>query len=194
MTFMRNFGRCSAAIATLSVLSFSAAAQTSLNWQLEAPVQRPPPREASAMTYDPVHQQIVLFGGYNTAHLNDTWTYDGTTWTQRFPAASPPPRAAGRMAFDVPTQRVILFGGFNGAYLGDTWLWDGANWTPSLSLKGKWHSGSNSFCYVAASSCWIFLLKKSCSDLSVANSRALRKCRSAVSRWFKSASNSPSTV
>jgi hypothetical protein len=104
-----------------------------LNWQLESPAQMPSPREASAMTYDPAHQQIVLFGGYGTAHMNDTWTYDGTSWTQHFPATSPPPRAAGRMAFDVPTQRVILFGGFNGAYLGDTWVWDGTNWTPSTS-------------------------------------------------------------
>jgi hypothetical protein len=88
------------------------------------------------MAYDAAHQQIVLFGGFGASgHLNETWTYDGTTWTLRNPTTSPPVRAAGRMAFDVPTQRVILFGGFhyNGVYLGDTWLWDGTNWTQSTS-------------------------------------------------------------
>ncbi len=26
--------------------------------------------------------QVVLFGGYGGNYLNDTWTFDGSSWTQ----------------------------------------------------------------------------------------------------------------
>ena len=59
-------------------------------------------------------------------YLNDTWTFDGVTWTQVATNTPPPARAAAQMAYDSVTQKVVLFGGFDGAnYLGDTWLWDG---------------------------------------------------------------------
>ena len=44
------------------------------------------------MAYDPVTGQLVLFGGYRVGgdiDFNDTWTYDGTTWTEQSPATSP---------------------------------------------------------------------------------------------------------
>ena len=67
-----------------------------------------------------------MFGGDNgTTYLNDTWTFDGVTWTQIATKTPPPARAAAQMAYDSATHEVVLFGGFNGNYLGDTWLWDG---------------------------------------------------------------------
>ena len=78
--------------------------------------------------------QVVLFGGYNgTSYLNDTWTWDGTTWTED----SGPARAArayASMAEDTGyadgTGALVLFGGYNGtSYLGDTWTYTTAGWT-----------------------------------------------------------------
>ena len=68
-----------------------------------------------------------MFGGFDgTGYLNDTWTFDGVTWTQVAVSHSPPVRAAAQMAYDSITRKVVLFGGYNGTnYLGDTWLWDG---------------------------------------------------------------------
>jgi hypothetical protein len=62
---------------------------------------------------------------------NDTWTWDGTTWTKQQPAANPPPRADASMAYDTLRGVVVLFGGntANGAQLDDTWTWDGRTWT-----------------------------------------------------------------
>ena len=61
----------------------------------------PPGRGYHAMAYDAVRQRVVLFGGSNTnTILNDTWEYDGTTWTQRTPATSPSARGAHAMAYD----------------------------------------------------------------------------------------------
>jgi hypothetical protein len=89
---------------------------------------------AHAMAYDPDSQKVVIFGGYDDAgtHLDETWTFDGRTWSKEIPSVSPPPRAAGSMAYDSVTQKVVMFGGFNGtSYLGDTWSWDGgvSSWT-----------------------------------------------------------------
>jgi len=64
-------------------------------------------------------------------YLNDTWTFDGTSWSRVQTPLSPPARAASQMAYDAVIQKVVLFGGYNGRYLGDTWLWDGktSRWT-----------------------------------------------------------------
>src|SRR5260370_12293240 len=62
---------------------------------------------------------------------NDTWTWDGQTWTDRSTQDRPPARRAGLFAFDAARGVAILFGGedFEGKMLDDTWTWDGRNST-----------------------------------------------------------------
>src|SRR5260221_6312709 len=62
---------------------------------------------------------------------NDTWTWDGQTWTDRSTQDRPPARRAGMFAFDAARGVALLFGGedFEGKMLDDTWTWDGRNWT-----------------------------------------------------------------
>ncbi len=85
------------------------------------------------MAYDSATGQLVLFGGYGNGggDLNDTWTWNGTTWTQQFPATSPPARADASMAYDSGTGQLVLFGGYGngGGDLNDTWTWNGTTWT-----------------------------------------------------------------
>jgi hypothetical protein len=89
---------------------------------------RPSARAAASMTFDSVRNEVVVFGGenYNDGELNDTWVWNGTTWTNKTPEASPPSRIWGSMAFDAARGEVVLFGG---RYENDTWTWDGTNWT-----------------------------------------------------------------
>src|SRR5437762_11434056 len=96
-------------------------------WVRLSPATSPPARSYLAMTYDPASGKIVMFGGYDgTGYLNDTWTFDGTTWSQVATPISPPRRAAAQIAYDASTQKVVLFGGYDGTrYLGDTWIWNG---------------------------------------------------------------------
>jgi hypothetical protein len=72
----------------------------------------------------------VLFGGRNVqVHLDDTWEWDGTTWTRASPASSPPSRHTHGMTYDAARQRVVLVGGLTETgHLTDTWEWDGTSW------------------------------------------------------------------
>lgn len=87
-------------------------------------------RNSHGLAYDPVRQQVVLFGGYNGNSMGDTWTWDGTNWTRRFPATSPADRWGHRMVFDAARGEVVLFGGTRSTgRLNDTWVWNGTTWT-----------------------------------------------------------------
>jgi hypothetical protein len=99
-----------------------------VDWAQRFPLNRPLACRGHTLTYDPVRQQILLFGGNTT---NQTWTWDGATWTLRSPAASPPARLWHAAVFDRRQQRVVMFGGYGYSAqnaLADTWEWDGNNW------------------------------------------------------------------
>jgi hypothetical protein len=43
--------------------------------------------------------QVVLFGGYAKANLNDTWMFNGSRWYELTPTTSPTARTAASMAY-----------------------------------------------------------------------------------------------
>ncbi|MFN8483978.1 MAG: kelch repeat-containing protein [Anaerolineae bacterium] len=95
----------------------------------------PAPRVGFALAYDSVRQRVVLFGGHtfvsgNNVFLNDTWEYDGTSWTRINTAASPGARRGFQMVYDAARQRMVIWGGYFGdsVYGNDTWEYDGVNW------------------------------------------------------------------
>jgi cysteine-rich repeat protein len=95
----------------------------------------PPARSHHAMAYDELSGLILLQGGENNlpiARLDDTWQYDGVTWT---PQGNQPllERTSHAMAYDPTRNVVVLFGGERGVlsnkeFLNDTWEWDGVEW------------------------------------------------------------------
>ena len=97
------------------------------------PGHQPPARDYASMAYDSGTGQLVLFGGYDSSSggfLNDTWTWNGTTWTQQSPTTSPPARDFASMAYDSVTGQLVLFGGLGSSgELNDTWTWNGTTWT-----------------------------------------------------------------
>jgi hypothetical protein len=95
-----------------------------------------PGRTQMTMVYDGYHG--VLFGGFGAGSgqvFNDTWTWNGTTWTKQAPATSPFGRFNAKAAF-VTGVGTVMFGGFggagNGVYLLETWIWDGNGLTWTL--------------------------------------------------------------
>ena len=70
------------------------------------------------MAFDPAGGKVVLFGEeHPEGHIdcygnnNDTWTYDGTTWTRQSPTTSPRGRINAAMAYDPTIGQLVLFGG-----------------------------------------------------------------------------------
>lgn len=98
---------------------------------LNGSTNSPTPRGNFAYAYDQANNRTVMFGGINTGvYMNDTWVYDGATWTLLTPATSPSVRADASMAYDANSGYVLLFGGRDGAISYDeTWKWDGTTWT-----------------------------------------------------------------
>jgi hypothetical protein len=120
----------------------------------------PPAREYAAMAYDPSTRDAVMFGGFGGADieatggqaLDDTWLWNGASWSEATPAHHPSPRAGAVIAWDPKSHRIILLGGvgdscnlissapFGGgggpenpgagcAQLTDAWAWNGIDWT-----------------------------------------------------------------
>ena len=111
-------------------LAFPVLLDPSFEVTLWEQISTPPTRELHGMAYDAGRGRVVVFGGYAGGALNDTWTWDGTTWTQA-PSNAPPARSEHALAYDPVHDRVVLFGGNGQAGpLGDTWTWDGTTWTP----------------------------------------------------------------
>jgi N-acetylneuraminic acid mutarotase len=76
---------------------------------------------------------VVLFGGYGAAaSLNDTWTFNGSTWTE-ITVATPPAARNGHAMATLGGTRAVLFGGYDTVALSDTWIFDGTTWTQSTA-------------------------------------------------------------
>lgn len=109
-------------------------------WSQAAPAANPGPRYQYGACFDSVRGRTVLYGGSTTQLLsppsNQTWEYQGTTWTQVTTAGNPGPRNRPAMCFHTGLGRTVLFGGSDASGLTDsTWLYDGTTWT-QVSIPG----------------------------------------------------------
>ncbi|GAC1332820.1 MAG: hypothetical protein NVSMB17_12410 [Candidatus Dormibacteria bacterium] len=110
------------------------------NWTRLTPAASPSPRFSFGMAYDSALSKVVLFGGDggNTRgnHLNDTWTFDGSTWAMVATGESPAVRYSPAMTYDAARGTILMFGGItcpancpDYVTLDDTWTFDGTRWT-----------------------------------------------------------------
>lgn len=103
-------------------------------WTKRATQSAPPARWTATMAYDVSRTGAVLYGGVDVqtnAFFNDTWTWNGASWSQVTTVASPPGRYFAAMAFDEERSQTVLFGGAVGLGTGvketdDTWTLDSA--------------------------------------------------------------------
>lgn len=97
------------------------------SWHQKHPAASPPGGVWGAMTYDPTHRQLVLFG---SGCPSSTWTWDGTSWTEH-KTTGPVPGWRSALAFDPALGKVLLYGGSGcgAGYNAETWSWDGSSWT-----------------------------------------------------------------
>lgn len=125
---------------TLKALSAGALAQTlggpwavgqgsSAAWQPIAPQGAlPPPRLNHAAIYDPVRDQLVVFGGSGQGgFLNDVWAYsfEDNAWSRRTSAGpAPDPRRTPKPVYDPQGDRMLTYSGQGNGFFNDTWAFD----------------------------------------------------------------------
>jgi hypothetical protein len=84
----------------------------------------------ASMCYDPLNDQILLFGGglaTNPGGGAPTWLYNCTdnVWHRPKLAIEPPLRCNAPIVYDPVTESMIMFGGYDqAAALNDTWAFD----------------------------------------------------------------------
>ena len=83
----------------------------------------PVARNHYGIAYNPLDEQVVLFGGVRQGEqIDDTWVLRGGTWRELDLPLSPSARYGHVMFFDHTRQRMIVFGGYTaGGYPDDTW-------------------------------------------------------------------------
>jgi hypothetical protein len=133
---------------------------SAFNWSKIVPTTVPPPRYGHAMVFDSMRGVTVMFGGYDTDVLNDTWEWDGSNWAQLMPMTNPPGRYQHALAFDSQRGVTVLFGGWAsqmsadcnvasgaGYVCGYTWEWDGQDWTKRSASTSPPARGSHVMAY-----------------------------------------------
>lgn len=124
------------------------------HWGLQA-TSGPSPRYEAAMCYDSGRSVTVLFGGCASGACpnNETWEWNGSTWTQRFPSTSPSARrnVEHAMVYDSARGVTVLFGGSTTGTDPDneTWEWDGSTWTQRFPTTTPTARRSHSMAYDA---------------------------------------------
>lgn len=130
----------------VSVFALFAAGTCAQDWVQAAVSGFSPVRDGATAVFDLARQEVVMFGGASTGAatggLNDTWTWNGATWTQKTPAVQPPTRWLAAMDYDLARNVVVLFGGRIHAgpagpsgMQNDLWEWDGTNWTAVAAIN-----------------------------------------------------------
>ena len=104
----------------------------------------PAGREGQGMAYDSQRNRVVMFGGADIANvLNDTWTWDGSSWTNLNLSPAPSPREGHSMAYNSQTGSILVFGGF-GAPPGPILIpdtWELADSTPTPAVAASYGAG-----------------------------------------------------
>ena len=66
------------------------------SWTKLTPEKSPSARQSGRLTYDPVSNRILLFGGFAGFYLSDTWAWNGSSW-QILPDIGVRRRASGNV-------------------------------------------------------------------------------------------------
>ena len=152
----------------------AAATTTTTDWKHLSPATSPTSRFyiRNMMAYDAATSQLILFGGEGIGPSNETWLWNGTTWTLLSPATSPPARAGANLAFDAASNQLILFGGkgLSATPLSDTWAWNGTTWTNLNPATTPTNRAGAMMAYDPVSSKLVLFGGASTSSLSFINS------------------------
>jgi hypothetical protein len=139
-------GMCYDATASQIVLfggtaGFSTSSETwsfdGTTWTLLAPVASPSGKTGVELVHDPLRGVTVMYGSMSTSFfggpsVDQTWEFDGATWTQVFPTTTPGGLGNYGACFDSLRNRTVLYGGSSNSFFpiaeSGTWEWNGTDW------------------------------------------------------------------
>lgn len=107
------------------------------NWTLLAPANQPTGKTGAELVHDPVRGVSVMYGSMSTSFfggpsVDETWEFDGTTWTEVFPTTTPGGLGNYGACFDSVRTRTVIYGGSANSFFpiaeSGTWEWNGTNW------------------------------------------------------------------
>jgi len=106
-------------------------AYNGVDWVQQNPATSPPARTDNGLAFDPILKAVVLFGGLagpcedcGEGRLNDTWVWNGKSWTQLQPPKNPEPSSGLSFTYDGTTKGMLLFGGWvtDSSFSDSTWV------------------------------------------------------------------------
>jgi hypothetical protein len=131
-------------------------------WSQLHPAVQAPVRDGAAMSIDLIGGGCVLYGGVPSGlgsttsypSVDETWSFDGSSWTQLAPAQTPGGLARFGIATDLGRGRVVVFGGirnvsFANSVSNQTWEWDGVTWQQPTFVNGPEARQRVAMCYSA---------------------------------------------
>lgn len=121
-------------------------------WLVPRGQDNPTARYQASVVYDRARGSIVMFGGHSTSssHLTDeTWRWDGSSWTRLYPTQAPAARAEAASAYDDNAKLTVVFGGTLGSqsFSNETWLWDGTTWSQKTPATKPAARAGSAFAY-----------------------------------------------
>ena len=129
------------------------------DWTQKTPTTKPSARRHHDMAYIG-EDQVLLFGGYDSAYDDETWIYDlsDNTWTQKSPATKPSARTQHAMAY-IGGDQVLFFGGYDGSTgKNDSWVYDLSDntWTQKSPATGPSVRYDHSLAYIGGDQVLLF--------------------------------------
>ncbi|HEX9983331.1 MAG TPA: hypothetical protein VGF69_08705 [Thermoanaerobaculia bacterium] len=123
-------------------------------WTKMTPSSTPGQRYGAQITVDPRTNTTILFGGilYTEnaekkglqVYSDETWEWNGTTWTKLTTTGKPLARENAQFAFDPSTNQIVMYAGWTGYYLSDTWkLAQNRTWTREAELLVRRRAARN---------------------------------------------------
>ena len=93
--------------------------------QVVAANARPPARYDHSAVFDPVRQQLVIFGGRATETFGDIWIFDRATRLWRaVDSPGPAPRFGHGAVYDAAHRRMLIVMGQGADFFNDVWAFD----------------------------------------------------------------------
>jgi hypothetical protein len=107
-------------------------------WTEITPAALPSARYATAVSFDPINNRVMMFGGKSgeETFLDELWAWDGDRWTQ-VTAPGISPRMNSAMVFDTNRNQFLLFGGYAGHYFGELWTLTPTGWSYIPETVGR---------------------------------------------------------